>query len=585
MAALFGRSAELDAHVNLPTDPERDVEKNAFDDDSTLDVVQAMIQMVYQVAVDPEKFEDLLATWDRFYAKAASSSNFLLLAAHFEQAINIATDPKLDRSQDLPAILGMVTAPAILVDQDGRYLLANARGEALLAPHAPNDLISPSFIGDWQPSSESDTPHFQFKRHNGELAMASSRLIPLPNGGATHYLILIAASGWTEALTKTLRDSYGLTDAEIAVARLLHQGQSAVDIAEARARSLETIRTQIKSIMVKTDTRRQAGFVQFLSNLQYVVGTPSLDIAPAATVIVDQSSYERRSITMPCGRNLAVLQYGASQGRPVIYCTTSSRPEETALWRKAMFDAHLRVIAPNRPGFGGSDSVGSWDDTATFLADACRDHLDLDCGEPTLFVGHREGGILAADLASRLNDVQAISGVVLISTGAPDSNVSTHTMQRNRRVIRTMPAGLRLGYSAARRIFASGTMGERQIVSFFVKDSPRDQLAIRDPEMYQILRDNIAYCFQDTDVIVDDVARWTSNWAEPIRKRGPQPHWHFIHGDAHDFMQLEEVEAFCADHANSSFCALPNAAQMMLYTNGTDVVEHFDHTPTPCGGR
>ncbi|MDX8352934.1 hypothetical protein [Cognatiyoonia sp. IB215182] len=569
--------------MNLPTDPERDVEKNVFEDDSTLDVVQAMIQMVYQVAVDPDKFEDLLATWDTFYAKAASSSNFLLLATHFEQAISIATDPKLDRSQDLPAILDMITAPAILVDKEGRYLLANGRGEALLAAHKPNDPLAPFFVGDWQPKSETDTPHFQFRRENDELAMASSRLIPLPNGGAPQCLILLAASGWTDALTETLRDSYGLTDAEIAVARLLHQGQSAVDIAEARERSLETIRTQIKSIMVKTDTRKQAGFVQFLSHLQYVVGMPTADITLPPAKAADRTAFERRSIAMPCGRSLSVFEYGTRHGKPVIYCTTSSRPEETAEWREAIFDANLRVIAPNRPGFSGSDHVGPWDDTAAYLADACRDQLGLDKAEPTLFVGHREGGILAADVASRLADTQSISGVVLISTGAPGSDVSTHTMRRNRHVIHTMPAGLRLGYSAARRIFASGTLGERQIVSFFVKDSPRDQLVIRDPQMHQILRDNIAYCFQDTDIIVDDVARWTSNWAEPIRKRGQQPPWLFIHGDAHDFMQLKEVEAFCANHDNCSFHALSNAAQMMLYTNGADIVQHLERTKPATG--
>ncbi|MEO1640931.1 MAG: hypothetical protein AAFU41_16975, partial [Pseudomonadota bacterium] len=84
---------------------------------------------------------------------------------------------------------------------------------------------------------------------------------------------------------------------------------------------------------------------------------------------------------------------------------------------------------------------------------------------------------------------------------------------------------------------------------------------------------NIGYCFQNTDMIVEDVACWTSNWADAIRKKGPQPHWHFIHGDAHDFMSLDTVEAFCAVTENTSHDVFANAAQMLLYVQSTRIAE------------
>ncbi|MEO1641333.1 MAG: hypothetical protein AAFU41_19030, partial [Pseudomonadota bacterium] len=519
--------------MNLPTDPERDIEKNSFDANGSLDVVQAMIQVAYRTAVDPDNFEELLETWDAFYAKAASSANFLLLAEHFEQATAIAADPKLDRSRDLPVILDLVTAPAILVDKDGTFLMGNSRGQALLPDVTAGDALCGQLNGAWRPESEGETPHFQFMTSNGDALMASSRLIPMPDKIDARYLIMFEAAGWSEALTETLRDSYQLTDAEIAVAQLLHEGQSAVEIAEARGRSLETIRTQIKSILVKTETRKQSGFIQFLSHLQYVVGGKRPQIGKIGKPQIDQTGYEVSQLTMPCGRRLDVARYGDPDGQPMVYFTTSSHPAETPDWRKAVATAGLNVIAPFRPGFSGSDAVGGWDEIGAHLATACETSFDLDPATPTVFVGHREGGILAADVAARVMSKLSIAKVVLISTGAPGGKLPTQSMTRNSRALKSMPVALRLGYRAARRIYDSGEVGSQQIVSFFVKDSPRDQMLMKDPYYNRILHGNIGYCFQNTDMIVEDVACWTSNWADAIRKKGPQPHWHFIHGDAH----------------------------------------------------
>lgn len=44
--------------------------------EAMLDVVQSMIQMVYKVALDPDKFDERVATWDAFEAQAHSVGNF-----------------------------------------------------------------------------------------------------------------------------------------------------------------------------------------------------------------------------------------------------------------------------------------------------------------------------------------------------------------------------------------------------------------------------------------------------------------------------------------------------------------------------
>ncbi|MEM8536455.1 MAG: alpha/beta fold hydrolase [Pseudomonadota bacterium] len=559
--------------MNKVANPQKAVEANAFEDDSTLDVVQAMIQMVYSVAVEPERFEQLVATWDAFDARAATASNFLILAEHFEQALAIAANPKLDRTKDAAAILDLVSGPAILVDAQGQFLAGNTRGRALVHGCADAPNLVARFCGDWQPELETETRHFQYRAKDGDRLMATCRRIILPDPDTAHYLIRFAVAGWSDEVTATLMQNYGLTEAEVAVAQLLYDGCSAVDIAKARRRSPETIRTQIKSVMTKTDTRKQAGFVQFMSHLQYMAAEADAPATVAPSVQDAGTACSERRIVLAGGQSLVLSEYGALTGRPVIYFTTSSRPSETEAWRAAVASAGLRFIAPHRPGFGGSDKAGDWAATADRLAKLCQHHLGLSPDDPPLFVGHREGGILACDVALRLQGDLPISDIVLIGTGIPGSNEKSHSMARNARAISTLPAALRLGYRTARRVFLSGNAGAQQIANFFFKDSPVDQALIRQPGPHAALMANLAYCFENTDAIVEDVGKWTSDWAGPLRAALPGVHWHFLHGDSHDFMDISDVSAFCAQRRDATLTVLRNTAQYGLYADPGQIVQ------------
>ena len=62
-------------------------------------------------------------------------------------------------------------------------------------------------------------------------------------------------------VTALLRRAFALTAAEAAVAVLLADGHSLIDIATRRGCSIGTVRTQLKALFDKTDTRRQADLV------------------------------------------------------------------------------------------------------------------------------------------------------------------------------------------------------------------------------------------------------------------------------------------------------------------------------------
>jgi DNA-binding CsgD family transcriptional regulator len=98
-------------------------------------------------------------------------------------------------------------------------------------------------------------------------------LFPLPRrmtGPLSQAQVLLtlgsAASGVTADQTD-LRRAYGLTGAEAAVARLLADGHDLRAIAARRGSSVQTVRSQLKTIFEKTGTHRQAELVILVQRL------------------------------------------------------------------------------------------------------------------------------------------------------------------------------------------------------------------------------------------------------------------------------------------------------------------------------
>ncbi|MBU2489422.1 MAG: alpha/beta hydrolase [Proteobacteria bacterium] len=112
---------------------------------------------------------------------------------------------------------------------------------------------------------------------------------------------------------------------------------------------------------------------------------------------------ENRKLVLPDGRVLAYREYGCPDGRPVFYFHgfPASRLEASFAHGPAL--AHgVRVIAPDRPGYGLSDfapdrTIGSWADDVAALADA------LGAGRFSA-IGVSGGGPYLLACAARLSD-------------------------------------------------------------------------------------------------------------------------------------------------------------------------------------
>lgn len=140
-----------------------------------------------------------------------------------------------------------------------------------------------------------------------------------------------------------------------------------------------------------------------------------------------------RTITLQDGRRLGFAEYGEPGGQPVIGChgTPGSRLMLAVADRPAR-RGRVRLIAPDRPGFGLSDPMPARR-YLDFAADveALIDHLALD---RVALVGVSGGGPYA--LASAAYMPARVTNVLLVSSVAPVAGPeATQGLERPHRII------------------------------------------------------------------------------------------------------------------------------------------------------
>ncbi len=226
-----------------------------------------------------------------FDAEALHLFECALPYLHAGQVLRRELDDANLRAARAEAALEHTVAAAFLLDAGGRVVHMNRSGEAMIRSSGclmlrRNRIIAANVsqqsrlkaligraISAAQASATPSGEAMALERDSGRRPLFV-RVLPLcvestneraPSG---HALLLITdPDGVVKDPSHLLKSLFSLTTAEIAVAASLRAGFTLAEIAAVRGVSRETIRSQLKSLLQKTNTRRQSDLVHLLTTL------------------------------------------------------------------------------------------------------------------------------------------------------------------------------------------------------------------------------------------------------------------------------------------------------------------------------
>ena len=293
------------------------------------------------------------------------------------------------------------------------------------------------------------------------------------------FALIFPAMEETGRLWASIRESFGLTPAELRLARKLRDGRSLKEAADELAVSVNTLRNQLRAIFDKMGLKRQSDLIRALTQLSSVasaleVQTPGV-ISPASAAAPPVAA-----ITLRDGRRLAYRDYGHPDGRSVLIFheglgSSLLPPGAQDLAR----ELNLRLICAERPGFGQSDPSPdySFDSVADDMVELC-DQLGLTEVRISAILS---GAPSALQTAIRLG--KRAAGVLLCSGRPPRpvNEVRTRNpltlfrsrIENNPWVIETFYAILRLRLSAqlVDRIVRGSTAHSPGDADYFVRNA------------------------------------------------------------------------------------------------------------------
>lgn len=350
-----------------------------------------IIDRVYEVAVDPERYESLLDSWEARIGKVREADHAgpvfhdPEIEAHFHRADIFLDRLSESESREEPdeVLARFENVAAVLVDGQKRINRVNATARAVFGleqgvridalPLDEYDLDALSnAISEIIRAPNKPARLFRFRsKENDRLVVFQIRACLINE--VNYALVATSEVGWPSELSNTLQDAFGLSETEVGVVRGLVECQNLRMIAEARGRSVETVRSQMRSIMAKTETHSQAELVRITLSLMDVVGETQAVSGGLAVRETGLRALEPRpfhSITRPDGRRLDYIILGDPTGKPVLFL-----PGDYGLIRwpvSAESEATrrgIKVIVPVRAGFGHSSDLRTRDNVADTLSD------------------------------------------------------------------------------------------------------------------------------------------------------------------------------------------------------------------------
>lgn len=569
------------------------------------------IELLYDVALDPTRFETLMDVWETAVAPLREGADFRaprllddpIIASHFERAGTFLDRLGISSTQsELNAALAAFDkVAAFLFDADQKVVAANPAARHMLGLNTGARLETMSVNAEDVESIQS-TAHKLFagkadtaavlrlrSREKGHFIVL--RLQVMQVGSGERYMLAASSEvSCPKGFADILKRAFDLTKAEATVVQNLVECCSVKEIAEQRGRSVDTVRAQVKSILSKTETRSQVELVRLalslmdMSNLTIQADPGPRIISRGYSTLVERPY---KSLVTPDGRRLDYLVLGTEGGTPVLFLPldyglvrwpASAEAEATRLG--------LRIIVPVRAGYGMSDMV---DKSQDYDAVATRDTfqiLDAERVERCPIISLGSDSFYAMKLANaqpdRFTAILATAGVLPMSR-----REQYERMEKWHRFIlagakytpHLLPFMVKSGFYLARKI------GKRGFIHAVYGNCPADVETFENPEIYEAIvtgsetalaEDHSAHEAFSRMVLGEQKEDW-SPVVDALKGKLPVLFFNGTHDPQVPHATLKE---FQEDHDWIDYRVYDDSGQLLFFRHWPDVLDELQkHLP------
>jgi len=210
---------------------------------------------------------------------------------------------------------------------------------------------------DFQAEKEISAMHaLDFIEPNGGhlyIRTISSKVSGTNQPSKFHILMMLNPGADYIQLNPDLVAEYGLTEKEQNVVMRLIHGDNIKQIAEASFVSENTIRSHLKAIFRKTDTKSQGALISLTLTHESQV-LDSYFNSDITTVAKMEDSACDKTIKLSCGLDVSYCDYGPEDGYPIIvfHSGFGSRLAIPKGYEAICEKFKKRIIVPDRPGLG-----------------------------------------------------------------------------------------------------------------------------------------------------------------------------------------------------------------------------------------
>jgi pimeloyl-ACP methyl ester carboxylesterase/DNA-binding CsgD family transcriptional regulator len=386
---------------------------------------------------------------------------------------------------------------------------------------------------------------------------------------------------WPAGFAETVQEAFGLTGAEVAIVQGISLGLPLKTIADDRGRSVETVRTQLRSILAKTETHSQAELVRVVLGLMDVAYLPTGGEA-AVPQRGSVAEVPFALVTGADGRKLEYLCFGEAHGKPLLYMHLDfgltrwpARAERAAAKR-----GHW-VIVPIRAGYGRTPLHRKG---GNYTADVVADYLTvLD------HLGVRECVVVptGADLRFALALAQArqglVKGIVGVAAMLP-ARTSAHyeRMDKWQRFVlanaryapKVLPFIVKAGFALARRMgkanfFRQVNGGSQADMAAFAQADIRDAVLVGSDVI-------MSATHLAAEAFVRESIDSEKDWSALIR--GANVPVKLLQGDQDPQSPMLTVQEIAAEFPVLDVEFLPDTGQLLLFTEWPRVLDEVDAT-------